>query len=387
MHRLLACSSLVFSLGCTGEIVTRTPSENPLDPGPTAPTRLDCSGEQRLRVPLQRLNRRQVAQVWVDLFGASGAMPETFPATEPGSAFSTFPAANIVGDTGITGMLEASETLALALTDGLPACIGTGAAAETACARAHLTTLTRRAFRRAATAGELDLLLRVYAAARADSTFSHREGLALAVEALVLMPQALYLVEPTSNAAPLTLTGHQVAARMGVLFGLGLPDAELAAAASDGALLVPATRRTHATRLLSTDRGQRAINQFVREWLGLENFTASSTQFSAAVQAHLEEELFRLVRDALAQPDGFRALMTSKRAYVNAALEQFYGLPTEPKGPDGWRSAEVASRVGLLTHPLVMAHTAHGADPSLILRGRFVRTALLCADLPPRSEE
>jgi hypothetical protein len=39
--------------------------------------------------------------------------------------------------------------------------------------------------------------------------------------------------------------------------------------------------------------------------------------------------------------------------------------------------------VGILTHPVLMSKFAHGDKASIILRGKFVRVNLLCADINP----
>lgn len=101
--------------------------------------------------------------------------------------------------------------------------------------------------------------------------------------------------------------------------------------------------------------------------------------------AALREQLRRDVARALDAPDGVSELMTGTTTEVNRVLEELYGLPQTSSGPDDWRTVELdpARRVGILTHPLLMARFAHGEAASVILRGKFVYLNLLCGTLNP----
>jgi hypothetical protein len=123
--------------------------------------------------------------------------------------------------------------------------------------------------------------------------------------------------------------------------------------------------------------------RFLFEWMRGEGFVAD--QFKAPVQASLQAELVQLLQAALTEPGGLATLLTSPRGFVDATLEAFYGLPVGPKSADGWRAVDLGAsgRVGILTHPLLMARTAHGLVPSVVLRGKFVRLGLLCGELLP----
>ena len=322
---------------------------------------------------MQRVTRWQYERVVRDALGASLALSDQFPRTETVAApYSTWPEANAIAVASVKGIADSAETLADAITDGLPACTGGD---ETTCARSELSTLAQKLFRRSATAAELEPLVALFTSMRTE--FTYKEAVALSVAALLQHPQVLYVVEQQTGA----LSHDQLAQRLALLYLGGLPDDELNAAS----LSTPAEREAQANRMIATPKGREAITQFVFEWLMLEGFAAD--QYSPAIQSALEGELQRLVDDALKQPNGFSTLLTSSRGFVNATLETFYGLPTEAKGTDGWRAVEfpAGSRVGILTHPLLMARTAHGITPSLILRGKFVRTLLLCGELssPP----
>ena len=370
--------------GCTGLINTPAGPVAPVEGvgggsgsggsggGVAMPQGPDCTGEQAMRVPIQRLSVWQYERVVRDALGPTLKLGSTFPLTQTKAApYSTFPEANPIGDTAVKGIAETAEALADAVTDGLPACTG----AEPTCARSYFSQLASKLFRRAPTQAELDRLVALFTAMRAD--FTYRESVALGVAALLQHPQTLYMVEQAVGA----LDHEQVVARLALLYLGGLPDPALQGADVGIAPL----RVAEAKRMMATAKGKEALSRFVFELLMLEGFTAD--QYPAATQAALLEELHRLVEDAVKQPNGFKALLTSNKAFVNTALEGFYKLPVMPKGPDGWREVSLPpdARVGVLTHPLLMSRTAHGLEPSIILRGKFVRNLLLCQELanPP----
>ena len=348
----------------------------------TAEQPLDCSTPQAMRVPTQRLSAWQYENIVREALGNSLRLGATFPTTQTqGAPYSTYPEANPPADFAIKGIAETAEALADSITDTLPTC---DAGTEENCARGTLTLLATKLFRRTPTKTEVDRLVAFFTATR-KAAFTYRESVALSVSVLLQQPQTLYMVERSLDAGTptLPLDNAELAQRMGLLYLGGLPDTELQQVAHDGGLSVGSIRKAQASRLISTVKGRAALSRFIYEFLQQDGFVAD--QFPAEVQASLNQELSRLVNDAVGQANGFEALLTSKKGFVDATLETFYGLPTGTKGADGWREVTFDARVGILTHPLLMARTAHGKEPSVIFRGKFVRTMLLCGQLsaPP----
>jgi hypothetical protein len=134
--------------------------------------------------------------------------------------------------------------------------------------------------------------------------------------------------------------------------------------------------------MIDDPRARATFHRFVREWLGVGTLP---TTHAPEVRAALDEELERLLDDAWSAPDGLAALLSADTAYVNPTLEAFYGLPSMSTGPTDFRRVSMPDRIGLLTHPLVLAAASHGEDSSPILRGKLIRTRLLCDPLgtPP----
>lgn len=340
-----------------------------------------CALDAPLVVPMQRITSTQWRELVDELFGPGLVYDNGFPIPLKGYAYSTYSDANVVGGAEAKAIMETAESVAIAAVDRVPACAGD----ETGCATTYLTDLARRALRRDAAADELAILMKLYADARVDMVYAEAVGVAIA--GLLQTPQFLYALEtkPATDAPATTLDGQEIAQRMALLYWNGLPDHALLAAAATGALADPVKRVDEARRMIADPRGKAAIGGFLREWLTVKDFRA--TVHDPALQDALEKELAFDLDAALASPDGLKLLLTSNHTKVNSVLETFYGLPPTSSGPDDWRDVDLDPevRVGVLTHPLLLARLAHDLSPSDILRGKFVRLNLLCGQInaPP----
>src|SRR5206468_4745225 len=116
--------------------------------------------------------------------------------------------------------------------------IGNAAAPEEACAREIVTTLTRRAYRRPATAEDLEVLMGFYQEGRKGGTFE--DGIEIAIRRILASPQFLVRVEkePANLAAGQTyrITDLELASRLSFFLWSSIPDDELINLASQGKL-------------------------------------------------------------------------------------------------------------------------------------------------------
>ncbi len=365
---------LCLLVGCTGDI-----GDTGDEPGPS-PSDV-CSADAAFGVPLYRLNVTQYHQVVGELFGSDLAYESSFPPPLTGYPYSTYAAANPVAGSQVQPIMATAESIGMAVADRVPACSGD----EPACASSFLTDIAARALRRPPADDELAILMTIYGDARAE--MDHAEAVGLAVSGLLQLPQFLYLLEevPAPGAEPRALDAQEIGQRLALMYGGGLPDADLFAAIDDGSILEPDVRVAHARRLLETPQGTLALKGFLQEWLMVKGFSAPETVHPAELSQALGEQLDRDLDAALSSEDGLSELLVGTRTQVNSVLEEFYGLPSQSSGPDDWREVELDAeqRVGVLTHPVLMARFAHGTSPSDILRGKFVRMSLLCGNIAP----
>lgn len=372
---------LVILVGCEGTLDGPRPlSPQESTPPPAAPgTPPVCDGiTTAIAVPLRRLTPAEYQQALVDLFGSG--VPDVsavYPDGATGVPYSTFGSAQLVGDQQLRLLADAADAVAVALQPTLTSC-NSGDFAT--CAQGRLQAWARIAFRRAPLPDDVTRLTSVATDALADG-FSKSEALATAVSALLQHPAFLYVIESTPDTTPWSLDTSAQEARLALTLGGRLPDAQGRTDATLTSLSTPDGRATELARWNSLG-GQQRFRAFVYEWLGLRTLP---TVHEPAVRDALVEELNRLIDDAFTSDDVLATLLGSSTVYADRTLEGFYGLTAQSSGVGQFVKRTATWRVGVLTHPLVMAKTGHQQDSSVILRGRLLYFNVLCSSLgtPP----
>lgn len=363
-------------LACEGKIV----GERPRPPGVAVvpETRPDCTGvSAAVVVPLRRLTPSEFQAAVIETFGPQVPdLASLYPDGAGGVPYSTFGSAQAVEEQQVRLLIDTAETLAVALQPRLTGC-DTGP--FEACARGTLTGWARVGFRRTPDSAELARLTALAVGARAEG-FSPSEALALAASALVQMPGFIYVVESSAAGTTWTIDDQAKASRLALVVGGRIPDATGRALDTLNSLSTEGGLATEASRWLAGPSGRLTFRRFVYEWLGLRTLPEGH---SAEVRGALVEELNRLIDDAFLADDTLAALLSAPTGYVNPVLETFYGLPPESTGPADYRRVALPWRVGVLTHPLVMAATGHNGESSVILRGRLLYLNVLCGYLGP----
>lgn len=195
------------------------------------------------------------------------------------------------------------------------------------------------------------------------------------VAALLAAPRFLYHVEHNE-----TLDSYELAARLSYHFWQSMPDKELRAAAADGTLLTEDGYRKQLHRLFADPRTEATLDDFYREWLWLDELPEMNGRIGDAVfdafvgkdvpTADLREQMIDDVlvsaRAAARSGQTFSAFFLDAKSH-NGALANIYG------------SGE--GRVGLITRPAILASGSANTRP--IMKGVFIRKALLCDDIPP----
>src|SRR5436309_1949631 len=132
-------------------------------------------------------------------------------------------------------------------------CRPSGAMGEQACAKSILTTVARRAYRRPATAQDVQALMAFYAEGRQQGTFD--EGIELALRRVLASPQFLVRAErePANVASGKSyrITDLELASRLSFFLWSSIPDDELIAAATQGRLSTPAVFEKQVRRMPS----------------------------------------------------------------------------------------------------------------------------------------
>ena len=316
--------------------------------------------------PLTRITRQEYANTVFDLTGLELDLMALLPEDERLGSFSRNSVAP-VSVNELSRYRDAAERVASAVSmdrKDLWACSG-GATGAT-CAAERIRTLGERLQRAPLVDAERDRYLAVF---NAQATGGFDRGMGAVLEAMLQSPYFLYRLELPAGAAlgPRALTGHELASRLSSLLWNSGPDQDLLAKAASNALGTPEQLRTEAQRLLADPRAERALSTFHREWLGIGELSARPKdatlfpEFSDAAE-QMQRDAERFAVDVLLKGDGTVASLL--QAPFTASV-------------DG------TSRAGLLMQPAFLAAHASADQTSIVLRGNFVRSQMLCDPPPP----
>jgi hypothetical protein len=275
-------------------------------------------------------------------------------------------------------------------------------AADNVCARTVLQKFLGNAFRRPASAEEVDASLGYLktCASSADA------GIGCAMQAAILSSKFLFrtellgtdLAKTCTEAAPLTsstdgkLSPHALASRLSYWLTTTSPDADLLAAANSGVLATPEGIATQVQRLLATPSAGSHRAPF------LENFPGQWLQLSAAAAAAPSPTLFPKFDEPLRQALGdesrlfFASVVNDGRSaldlvrtdfsFLNERLASHYGIA----GVTGSEMRRVSTagtlRGGILTQASFLTATSSSENTSIVQRAKWVLTNLLCEHLP-----
>jgi hypothetical protein len=299
---------------------------------------------------VRRLSKSEFARSLEQLLGAPPVVTVDFPVDPLTGGYDTN-----------ANDLRVTSLLANTLFDVVPALAAQAVATmapcdASACATQLLGDFARRAYRRPASAQELSEIVGVYEAARGASDAP--TALTRAVSVILQSPDFLYATElgsPDFSGKVVTLLPHELATQLSLVLTGMPPDAELSAAAESGALGSPSGREAQARRLLQTPGARTVWGTFAREWFEL-------------------AEIEKLEKDVTAFPN-----WKSARAGIVDQAQSFF---TQRVVEQNASFADLLN-AGLLTQPAFLAAHAQSLDDSPIQRGHFVRTRMLCQDIPP----
>ena len=335
---------------------------------------------------LRRLTRAEYNNTVRDLLGDS---------TAPANAFSPDEKALGVAIGGtVTNLLgeqfqDASEGLAANAATNLSAVTSCDPAqgGEDTCASDIVDNWVPRAYRRALEGDERSRLMALYSAVKTKYDF--KAGVEVLVRAALQSPHFLYVVE--TGAGPsgrIPLTQFELASRMSYFLWSSMPDKTLFDAAKAGQLADAGSIEAQARRMLADPRAVDTVRSFHRQWLELEHLDSLNKDtdyypaFNDALRSAMAEETERFVEHAVLKEGSFEGLFTADYTFVNAELAQLYGVAPPSSG---WAKVSLPKdkRAGLFTQASFLSAHAHPNQTSPILRGKFVREAVLCQLISP----
>ena len=260
------------------------------------------------------------------------------------------------------------------------------------CERRIIAGLARRAYRRPVTPQETSPLAGLVAMAQQRGD-SFEDGLALAVQAMLVSPHFLFRIEKdrwlTRPEAARPVTDHELASRISYFLWSSMPDEELLRCADQGILKQPAVLAAQVRRLLKDPRSVALVENFGGQWLELrklESVKPDRERFPdfdeyLRMSMRRETELFfdHIVRQDLSVLD----FIDASYSFLNERLAQLYQV----KGVSGpeFRKVDLSGtpRGGVLTQASVLTVSSYATRTSPVLRGRWILENLLNAPPPP----
>jgi hypothetical protein len=336
-----------------------------------------------------RLSQAELNNALRDVLGDPTAPASVYLAEDEFSPYDNDATRQTVSVALVDSMAVLAEDVARRLSqaparDSWMPCVPTGMRDE-ACFDQAVTTLTRALFRRPATPESVAPYRVLLDFAEEQGDFY--VGVELLLWSLLQDPETLYRIErgtPIDGTQSLQLNDFEIATRLSLLLWGSLPDPSLLDGAEDGALVDAAGRRDAAERLLTDPRSKRQLARFHSMWLGYRAIPHDAA-LNAAFQMETEALISRVVFD---EPQNYLTLFLSPETYLNDQLALHYGLAAPPGG-EGWvryaddNSPNGTRRAGILSHGSVLSGFSKFSDTSPTQRGIFVRTRLMCLDVPP----
>jgi hypothetical protein len=261
----------------------------------------------------------------------------------------------------------------------LAARLGVCTAATTECRQATVAALGRRLYRRPLTQREVDAMMVVFSAAVAQQ-LDHAAGVRWVLQAMLQSPPFLFHLEDEKSgtagqARP--LGAHELAARLASFLWVSVPDDALLARAADGSLVQPDVLSQEITRMLADPKALRFTQAFIVDF--------SRARFAAfdgatdADRAALNESVIATFQDHLWTQRGSVAdLFVTQRFIVNARVAQILGVSMSGTGLQPVNVGSLPERVGLMSHPGVIAGMGDRAVGSFVNRGKYLMERLLC---------
>ena len=273
-------------------------------------------------------------------------------------------------------------------------------------AREILTRFASRAYRRPATADEIERLLKF--ADRAEKNKDRMEaGVQLAMQAVLCSPKFLFRVElddrPDSGDAH-PITDYQLASRLSYFLWSTMPDEELLALAAKKQL--HQNLEAQVRRMLKDPKASELTENFVTQWLQIRILRNANPDkslfpdFDEPLRAAMQKETVLFFEHIAREDRSILELIDSNYTFLNERLGRHYGIKDTvgnasflnrkvqggealPRDKFVKVSLQPGDRGGVLTQASVLTVTSNPTRTSPVKRGKWVLEQILGTPPPP----
>lgn len=263
---------------------------------------------------------------------------------------------------------------------------------DTACAARFLRETGRLLYRRPLHETKVAALTDI-ADETADRTADFYAGLAIALEAMLIGPEVVFIVDVSEadpeNPGQERLDAYSLASRLSFFLWNAAPDDELLLAAESGELHTAKGLEHAVSRMLTSSRLEDGVRAFFDDMMAFDEFGSLAKDpvvypmVTGATLADAREQTLRTVIDhVITRNMDYRDLFITRKTFMSMNLAAVYGTPTS----NGWVAYEFppeSARSGLLTQVSFLAAHSHAVRSSPTLRGKALRELFLCQKVPP----
>jgi hypothetical protein len=253
-----------------------------------------------------------------------------------------------------------------------------------------LTPFLHRAFRRPVTKAEVAKYVRLYDEVRKAGD-SFEEGLAVAIQGVLVSPDFLYRIErdPPAGSTETLITDHELATRLSYFLWSTMPDDQLLALADQGKLRQPGVVDGQVRRMLQDPKATALSKNFASQWLQTRKMESVTPDFNmfpdfdAYLRMSMIEETEKFVDYVVHDDRSILDFIDANYSFLNERLAGFYGIPGV-KGTE-FRKVEFDDphRGGVLTQASVLTVSSYATRTSPVLRGKWILENILNAPPPP----
>ncbi|MEO8126905.1 MAG: DUF1592 domain-containing protein [Bryobacteraceae bacterium] len=261
-----------------------------------------------------------------------------------------------------------------------------------ACARTILTSFATRAFRRPVTAKEVEQFTGYVTMARKNGD-SFEEGIATALQAVLVSPNFLYRIErdqkAQAGAISVPVSPYELASRLSYFLWSSMPDAELLRVAGQGTLRQPAVLEAQVKRMLRDPKSFALTENFAGQWLQFRNIEVvrpdqeKFPMFDDALRLAMRRETELFIDNIVRQNGSVLELLDANYTFLNERLARFYGIPGVT-GPE-FRKVDVSGTErggGVLAQASILTVSSYSTRTSPVLRGKWILENILNAPPP-----
>jgi mono/diheme cytochrome c family protein len=261
---------------------------------------------------------------------------------------------------------------------------------DVSCARAILSRLARRAFRRPVTDADLKPLMAMYRSGAAESGFDG--GIEAALQWLLVSPEFLFRIERDPASTPPStnyrISDLELASRLSFFLWSSIPDEQLLVDAERGRLSNPVVYERHVRRMLGDRRTDALVKNFAGQWLLLRNLDAHRPDvplfpnYDDTLRDAARQETELLFGAVLRGNRPALELLTADYTFMNERLARHYGI--EDVYGSEFRRVAVAddNRRGILGHASILTVTSRPNRTSPVLRGKWILENVLGTPAP-----